>query len=383
MKTRRNSYHLSMRSKNLFLSILLSFPLAAAAQIPADFAELENLDATQIKQLSLSGLELPAEKKWGVPYTLKGVLAIDEGRVLLNTSDGRLFQLDLSLRKAKKFSGKSVTVEALALQADELSILKVESIKEYAPQPGEVVPAPYQPRRRQAVVLSDKAGELVMDNVRTLNGKAPLADTFDWTTAAIRPELIKNVYFVKKPFAPEIVAAHSFFMFTFEPGGLKDGNGGEPAGLVLSIEGRTRVGQSFSPLTGLGKSFGIIWQLSTWEEYAARTVQIEKGHLVPYPVLLSKEEKIKLLRESMTLSAVDREGEFYHTIKNNCTNNLLILMNRVLPENRRIKMWTIPYMVYNVRATMPLMVITSLQKKGLLGQEFIDVNSSTLETRLP
>jgi len=372
-----------MRSKNLLFSLLLSLPLAAAAQTPAGFAELQNLNASQIKQLPLPGLELPAEKKWGVPYTLKGVLAVDEGRVLLNTSDGRLFQLDLSLRKAKKFSGKSVTVEALARQADDLSILKVESIKEYTPKAGEVVPAPYQPRRRQAVVLSDKAGELVMDNVRTLNGKAPLADTFDWTTASMRPELIKNVYFVKKPFAPEFVAAHSFFVFTFEPGGLRDGSGGEPAGLVLSIEGRTRVGQSFSPLTGLGKSFGIIWQLSTWEEYAARTVLLEKGHLVPYPVLLSKEEKIKLLRESMTLSAVDREGEFYNTIKNNCTNNMLIIMNRVLPENRRIKMWTIPYMVYNVRATMPLMVVKNLQKKGLIGQEFIDINAATLDTRLP
>lgn len=71
--------------------------------------------------------------------------------MLLNTSDGRLFQLDLSLRKAKKFSGKSVAVEALARQADDLFILKVESIKEYAPKAGEVVPAPYQPRRRQAV----------------------------------------------------------------------------------------------------------------------------------------------------------------------------------------------------------------------------------------
>ncbi|MDO8806246.1 MAG: DUF4105 domain-containing protein [Elusimicrobiota bacterium] len=372
-----------MRLKNLSFSILLSLPLSAAAQTPAGFAELENFSASRIKQLTLPGLELPADKKWGVSYTLKGVLAVDEGRVLLNTADGRLFQLDLAPGKAEKFNGRAVSVEALARQADDLSILRVESITEYTPKAGEVVPPPYQPRRRQARLLSDKAGELVMDNVRTLRGGRPSDGSFDWTTASLRPELIKNVYFVKKPFAPEFVAAHSFFLFTFEPGGLRDGGGSEPAGLTLSIEGRTRVGQNFSPLTGLRNKFGIIWNLSTWEDYAGRTVLLEKGHLVPYPVQLSHVQKVQLLRESMALAAVDREGEFYHTITNNCTNNMLIIMNRVLPENRRIKMWAIPYMVYNVRATMPLTVIKNLQKKGLLGGEFINIDAATLSTRLP
>ena len=356
--------------------------MAAAAQ-QADFAKFENLNAAQLKQLSLPGLELPADKKWGVSYTLKGVLAAEEGRVSLNTPDGRLFQLELSAKKAGKFNGKTVTVEALARQADDLSILKVESISEYTPKAGEIVPAPYQPRRRQALLLSDKAGELVMGNVRELRSEIPLPDSFDWTTASIKPELVKNVYFVKKPFAPEFLAAHSFFLFTFEKGGLRDGSGRELAGLTLSIESRTRVGQTFSPLTGLKNAFGIIWHLATWEDYSARTIHLEKGHLVPYPMRLSHGQKISLLRESMTLAAVDRDGEFYHTITNNCTNNLLLILNRVLPEDRRIKMWTIPYMVYNAKATMPLFVITNLQKRGLLGAEYADINAATLKTPLP
>lgn len=371
-----------MISKNLSFFFLLFLPLTSAART-ADFTTLETVDASQIKQLSLPGLELPADKKWGVSYTLKGVIAVEEGLVSLNTPDGRLFQLELSAKKAEKFKGKTVSVEALARQADDLSILKVESISEYTPKAGEIVPAPYQPRRRQALLLSDKGGELVMGNVRELRAGLPLPDSFDWTTAAMKPELVKNVYFVKKPFAPEFLAAHSFFLFTFEKGGLRDGSGREIAGLTLSIESRTRVGQTFSPLTGIRNAFGIIWHLATWEDYSARTIHLEKGHLVPYPMQLSHEQKVSLLRESMTLAAVDRDGEFYHTITNNCTNNLLIIMNRVLPENRRIKMWTIPYMVYNAKATMPLFVITSLQKRGLLGAEFADINAATLKTPLP
>ncbi len=341
------------------------------------------MTAAQVRTSDLPGLPLPSEKSWGVNYSLKGVLSLTEDGPYLNTADGRLFKLDLSERKARKLDGRTVVVEAQARQADDLSVLKVGKISEYTPKAGEVVPAPYQPRRRQALLLENKAGELVIGNVRKSDAEVPPAGSYDWTTMTVKPELIKNVYFIKKPFKPELVAAHSFLVFTFEKGGLKDAAGREPMALALSIEGKTRVGQSFSPLTGLNNAFGINWSLSTWEEYAARTIYEEKGHLVPYPVLLSHAEKAALLTESMRQAAVDREGEFYNTIKNNCTNNLLILFNRVLPKERQIKMWTIPYMVYNVRATMPLMVIKNLQKRGLLGAEFTDINAQTLHTVLP
>lgn len=368
--------------KNLSFLLLLVPVMPAAAQ-NSDFAALGSLDTAQIREIPLPDLQLPSDKSWGVNYSLKGVISVTEDGPFLNTADGRLFKLDLSDRKAATFDGKTVMLLAEAKQSDDLSVLKVVKISEYEPEAGEVVPPPYQPRRRQALLLQNKADEIVMGNVRTLTAEIPAVDSFDWTTMTMKPELIKNVYFIKKPFKPEVVAAHSFLVFTFEKGGLRDASGKEPMALALSIEGRTRVNQSFSPITGLRNKFGIIWSLSTWEEYAARTIHHEKGHLVPYPILLDHAQKTALLREAMTLAAVDREGEFYNTIRNNCTNNLLILMNRVLPKERQIKMWTIPYMAYNVKATMPLMVIKNLQKRGLLGGEFTDINASTLKTVLP
>lgn len=368
--------------KNLSFLLILASAIPAAAQ-DQDFAALGNLDTAQIREVQLPGLQLPAEKSWGVNYSLKGVISLTEDGPFINTADGRLFKLELSDRKAAKLDGKTVILQAEAKQSDDLSVLKVVKITEYEPKDGEVVPPAYQPRRRQAQLLRNSAEAIVMGNVRTLTAEIPAMDSFDWTSMTMKPELIKNVYFIKKPFKPEIVAAHSFLVFTFEKGGLRDADGKEPMALALSIEGRTRVGQGFSPLTGLRNKFGIIWSLSTWEEYAARTIHHEKGHLVPYPVLLDHAQKAALLREAMTLAAVDREGEFYNTIRNNCTNNLLILMNRVLPKERQLKMWTIPYMAYNVKATMPLMVIKNLQKHGLLGKEFTDINASTLKTVLP
>ena len=70
-------------------------------------------------------------------------------------------------------------------------------------------------------------------------------------------------------------------------------------------------------------------------------------------------------------------------LDHNCTNNLIIVINRVLPEAQRITMWTIPYLAYNLRATMPVWVPKYLQGKGLLGPELGEVNASNYRNPLP
>jgi len=370
--------------KQLLLSISLVTvfqPFASAQGINPE--ALQALNAAAIESQDIQVPDIPADKKWGVSYLLNGVLSIQEKRVLLNTPDGRIFELDLSLRKARKYDGHSVKVEAKAKQADDMSVLKISDIEEYNPAAEVKLPA-YLAKRRPARLLADSAGVMTVDNVRWLYNAKPTDETFDWATAAIKPELVKEVYFIKKPFAPEWIAAHSLLAFTFEKGGLTDAKGNESAALALSIEAFLREGQTYDLKEGLRNKFGIVWMLTTWEDYAARTALVDKARLIPYPVTnLSHRQKADLVRESVKLAGVNREGEYYHTITNNCTNNLLIAINRVLPENRRIHMWTIPYLAYNVRATMPVMVPKYLQGKGLLGPELGVINETNYQNPLP
>jgi len=377
------SYPVYMMRKAL-LAVALMFPSLSVsfAQAPA-FEALQGL-VPQAPQGAFAGLDAQADKKWGVSYVLNGVLTIQEEKILLNTPDGRVFELDYSLRKARKFDGRTVHVEAEAKQADDMAVLKADKVEEFNPAAHDLKLPPYNPKRRQARLLGDEAGVLTVGNVRW-HSAAPKPDQFDWATATIKPELVKKVYFIKKPFAPEWIAAHSLLVFTFEKGGLTDARGNEAAGLALTIEAFLRDGQVYDLKAGLRKNFGIVWMLTTWEDYAARTVLhgADDNRLIPYEVLkLSHAQKAALVRESVGLAAVNREGEYYHTITNNCTNNLLIAINRVLPENKRIRMWTIPYLAYNVRATMPVMVPSYLQGKGLLGPEMGVINGSNYQTPL-
>ena len=102
-------------TKRLFLSVpLISIFFSFAQARTTDFEDLQALNAAAIQAQGLDAAALPADKSWGVSYSLTGVLAIHEERVLLNSPDGRVFQLDLSVRGARKFNGLSVRVEAKA-----------------------------------------------------------------------------------------------------------------------------------------------------------------------------------------------------------------------------------------------------------------------------
>lgn len=360
-----------------FLIALLMAGLPGA--IPAaDFADLQRLDARQV--VGAGAPAAPAVEKWAVSYRLDGMLNIREGRIILNTSDGRLFTLQMDPALARAYDGAIVAVEGRVMQADDRDVLRVEAISPYTP-PVKPEPAAYDPLQRRARVLSEENERLRVENVRW--HKAGPGE-FDWATAAVKPGSIKDIYLIKQPFPPELLAAHSLLLFTFERGGLTDAGGKEAYGLVLSIEANLKQGQAYDPLAGLKNTYNIIWTLSTWEDYARRSVQVMNKRLIPYKLAgFSKPQKSWLVRETLRQAGVNRDGEFYHTVTNNCTNNLLILMNRALPEIRRIPMWEVPYSVYNINATMPVFVPGYLQGRGLLGPELPEVTMTNLNLPLP
>jgi len=317
-------------------------------------------------------LTIPA---WAnVPYTLEGILTLREDVVTLNTADGRVFALEMDRGKAKGLDGEHVRVEGLAKQADDLSTLQVKKISKTDPQAPELVLPPFKSYQRPAKMISSTRDAIVMGDVRWSskpgpNGKSP---RYFWENVTIRPELVDKIYFVKKPFPPEWIAAHSLMLFTFKPGGLVDSKGQNARGLCLTIEAYQRVGQNYSLQAGLKKTFKCVWMLTTWEDYLANACDLSNSKLYCYRVKFDPAQNQALLRESLKQAAVNREGEYYHTITNNCTNTLVILINHVL--EKKIKLWLIPSLIYNMKATMPVWVPKFLIKKGILDQPLPEIN---------
>lgn len=313
-------------------------------------------------------------KKYGVSYSLKGVIKINDNKPFFYTSDGRIFILDMKLDEAKKYEGKSVEIYAKALQSDRIETIKPSSIREYAPSVTVNLPD-YQNKRKPARIISKSENIYEIENIRW-EPEVFDPQNYQWKNFKVDISKIKDVYFVKKPFTPEFIAAHSMLLFKFEKGGVINDRGQETDSFVLSIEAYLREGESYSLIDGMKNKFNIIWLFATWKDYSYRTMlyDMDSRSLILYNVNLSDKQKKELLEYAIIQASVNRAGEYYNTLTNNCTNNLVILINKTLPQNQRIKLWEIPYLVYNVRATMPNLVIDYLQGKGILGSEFKKIN---------
>lgn len=313
----------------------------------------------------------------GVAYRLNGVLDVREGAVILTTDDARVYQLEIGKADAAKYDGKAVEIDAVGKDATRVGVLKVSKIKAFEKNAAVKDVKPFKNAQKPAGLIKATSSEIQLKNVRWSRKKEKDSDgqpLYNWQNVRINPDLVDKAYFVVKPFPPEWIAAHCLMLFTFKKGGLTDSQGNESRGLVLTIEALQRTDQSYSLTDGLKKTFGIIWILTTWEDYAAESCHFTDYKLIPYEVKFDHAKNKSLLLESIRQSVVNRSGEYYHTTRNNCTNNLVILLNKVAKAN--IKFWTLPSMVYNVRATMPVMVPKYLQKKGLLGKEFPQVNKT-------
>lgn len=326
------------------------------------------------------GFKLP-KIKWpefgfSVPYTLEGIVTVQEDVVTLHTSDGRVFILMISAGRAEPFVGKTVRVEGMAKQADQLSRLKVKKIAAVDSTTKPVDAAPFKVHQTPPSLVSQDADSFVIRNVRWEWQQASDSKLLPvWETVTINPDLVENVYFVKKPFPPEWIAAHSFLAFTFRPGGMVDSKGRSANALVLTIEAYQRTDQNYDLKAGLKKTFAVSWILTTWKNYLEQSCKYGKEKLILYPTTFTDSQKADLVRETLEQATVDRSGEFYHTVLNNCTNNLIVLFNHVLPKEKQIKMWWVPSFIYNIRATMPVMVPKMLIKKGILEKELPEVNS--------
>lgn len=309
-----------------------------------------------------------------VPYQLEGLLSVQKEAVTLNTEDGRIFQLDMDSRKARELDGEMVSLTGVARQCDELEILKVKTIARIDAAAEKIVLPPFKSYQRPTRMLSNTGEVIVMSDVRWgFKGKAADGESaFNWETVTIRPSMVEAAYFIKKPFPPEKLAGHSLLLFTFKNGGLVDSRGGSARGLVLTIEAYQRLGQKYSIKKGLKTTFNIVWMLTSWEDYSSFTCDINKDRLIIYPLRFDHSRLVSLVKESIREAAVNRSGEYYHTVTNNCTNNLVVLFNRVL--DKKIRMWWISGVLYNLRATMPAWVPNFLIKKGILEKPLPEMN---------
>ncbi len=132
---------------------------------------------------------------------------------------------------------------------------------------------------------------------------------------------IRRVWYVLSPFNPDWRGpAHSFFSFEFADGQF----------VSVSVEARREAGEAFSVLNGALRQFELMVVVGSERDLIGLRAVTWDDPVYLYPGRATPEQArglfVALLRRAQSL---ERRPEFYNTLTNNCTTNLLDAINSV------------------------------------------------------
>jgi len=142
---------------------------------------------------------------------------------------------------------------------------------------------------------------------------------------------IRSVDFVMVPFQNNTAAAHTFLIFGFEDGQR----------VAISVEVRREKGESYSPLLGLFRQCELMYVIADERDLILLRTKYRGDRVFLYPIRATP-ERIRDMFVSMLRRAnqLREQPEFYNTLTNNCTSNLLKHFNHVnerkLPANLKV-----------------------------------------------
>jgi hypothetical protein len=128
---------------------------------------------------------------------------------------------------------------------------------------------------------------------------------------------LKRVWFGVQRFTALEGLAHTFLSFEIdEPGGSKY--------FCVSVEIRREQGEAFSPVQGMFRQFELIYVIADERDaVGVRTVHRPNDRVYLYPVNADAAHVQLLFRDiARRVDGIEQRPEFYHSLLNNCTNNL-------------------------------------------------------------
>ncbi|MDO8590774.1 MAG: DUF4105 domain-containing protein [bacterium] len=146
---------------------------------------------------------------------------------------------------------------------------------------------------------------------------------------------IKKVWYIVEPFSGIPGSAHTFLSFEFEGDQF----------VAISVEIRKEKGEAYHPIKGLFNQYELMYVIADEKDVVKLRSNYRKDLVYVYPVKTTKEKMQKLFLD-MVKRANDLKDnpEFYNTITNTCTTNIVKHVDKITPNR-------VP--LFNLRVLLP------------------------------
>jgi hypothetical protein len=133
---------------------------------------------------------------------------------------------------------------------------------------------------------------------------------------------VRTIDFLVVPFKETPLLAHTMLSF-----GMADGEH-----LVFSVEARLQKGQSYAAIGGAMNAFELIYIVGTEKDLIRLRTDVRKVDVYLYPILATPPQVQKVFVAALArVNEISRQPEFYDTLTNNCTTNIVDLINELKP----------------------------------------------------
>ena len=181
----------------------------------------------------------------------------------------------------------------------------------------------------QAVMPTIKItdGSVQINNFRHTTYRSESDFTPEFHDYSFELNQLTSVWFLVQRFTPLNGLAHTFISF-----GLETDDG--PQFFSVSVEIRREKNEIYSPIRGLYRQYELMYVVGDERDLiGARTNMRQSDRVYMYRVNATPEEVQKLFVEISDRSSVLHDKpEFYNTMLNNCTNNIVSHTYKLTPE---------------------------------------------------
>lgn len=134
---------------------------------------------------------------------------------------------------------------------------------------------------------------------------------------------VRTIDFIVVPFTNAPLIAHTMLSF-----GLA---GGEQ--IVFSVEARLETHESYALGPSTTNEYELMWVVGTERDLILLRTEVRKVDVYLYPIRATPEQVQKAFLAAIArVNQIARQPEFYDLVANNCTTNIVDLVNEVRPE---------------------------------------------------
>lgn len=172
--------------------------------------------------------------------------------------------------------------------------------------------------------------KISIHNIRNFTYASTTSYTTDYYDKTFDVSKLKRVWYIVEPFSGVPGSAHTFLSFEFEGDEF----------VSISVEIRKEKGESYSPVKGLFNQYELTYVIADENDVVKLRSNYRKDLVYVYPIKTTTEKAQRLFLDMVQrANKLHDDPEFYNTLTNTCTTNIVSHVDTVTPD--RISMFNL------------------------------------------